>query len=100
MAVESLVRSWSYKLQNAFLKKSKTFRTRYTFVKIIPLNYSGREEQALKKICLTLNLGMLSILFLVLYAVLAVGFIGYILRGLIFSCLKEIAKFSKQPSLL
>ena len=49
MAIESLVRSWSYELQNAFLKKSKTFRTRYTFVKIIPLNYIGREEQALKK---------------------------------------------------
>ena len=31
MAAESPVRSWSYELENAFLKKSDTFRTPYTF---------------------------------------------------------------------
>ena len=35
--------------KNAFLKKSETFRTPYTFVKIVPLNYSGREGRVLKK---------------------------------------------------
>ena len=60
------------KIQNPFLKKSETFRTPNTFVKIIPLNYSERKEQVLKKVCLTLNIGMLSILFLILYAVLLV----------------------------
>ena len=76
MAVESSVRSWSCELQNAFLKKSETFRTAYTFVNIISLYYSGREERVLKKVCLTLNRGMLLILYLVLYTVLVVGILS------------------------
>ena len=57
----------------------------------------NRKNEFLKKVCLTLNLGILSILFLVLYVFLVVG----IKRdfGLIFSCLKKIAKFSKLPPL-
>ena len=39
------------------------------------------KNKLLKKICLTLNLGMLSILFLVLYAVLAVGVLFDIYLG-------------------
>ena len=49
MAVESPVGNWLYELQNAFLKKSETFRPPYTFVKIIRLDDSGREERVLKK---------------------------------------------------
>ena len=32
-----------------FFKKSETFRTSYTSVKIIPLDYSGREERFSKE---------------------------------------------------
>ena len=74
MAVESPVRSWSNELHNAFLKKSKTFRTLYTSTKIIPLDYSGREERALKESML--NFGMLPILSLVLYTALVVGILS------------------------
>ena len=55
-----------------FLKRAKRSELLNTFVKIIPLNYSERKERVLKKVCLTLNIGMLSILFLILYAVLLV----------------------------
>ena len=54
------------------------------------------KNEFLKKVCVTLNRGMLSILFLVLCAVLVVGILSkQIFRGLIFSSLKEIAKFFK-----
>ena len=45
---KKISRTLSYELYNAFLKKSETFRTPYTFVKIIPFNYSGRKERVLK----------------------------------------------------
>ena len=57
-----------------------------------------RRNEFLKKLCLTLNLGMLLILLLVRYALLVVG-ICEILRGLILNYLKKIAKFSKPPPL-
>ena len=101
MAVESPLRSWLNELSNAFLKKSKTFRTPYTFVKIIPLYYSGREERVLKKSMFDIEpRNVVDIISCSICCPSGGDFIKQILRGLIFSYLKEIANFSKPPSLL
>ena len=100
MAVESPVGSWSYELQNAFLKKSETFRTPYTFVKIIPLDYRRREERVLKKIMFDIEpRNVADIISCSVCCPSGGDFIKEILRGLIFSYLKKIAKFSKPPPL-
>ena len=64
------------------------------------ITVDGKNE-FLKKVCLALKRGILSILFHVLYTVLLVGTLSNrMLGGLIFSYLKEIAKFSKPATLL
>ena len=96
MAVESPVGSWSYELQNAFLKKSETFRTPYTFVKIIPLDYRGREERVMFDIE---PRNVADIISCSVCCPSGGDFIKEIRRGLSFSYLKKIGKFSKPPPL-
>ena len=101
MAVQSPVRSWSYELQNAFLKKTETFRTPYTSVKIIPLSDNGRGERVLKKSMFDIEpRNVVNIISCSICCPSGGDFIKQILRGLIFSYLKEIAKFSKPLPLL
>ena len=101
MAVESPVRSWSYELQNAFLKNSESFRTPYTFGNITPFNYIGREERVLKKSMFDIEpRNFADIISCSMYCPSGGVFIKQILGGLIFSYLKKIAKFSKLPTLL
>ena len=101
MAVESPNKRWSYELQNAFLKKSKTFRTLYTFVKITPLNYSRREERVLKKNMFGIELrNVVDIISCSICCPNGGDFIKQILRGLNLSYLKEIVRFSKPPLFL
>ena len=101
MAVESPNKRWSYELQNAFLKKSKTFRTLYTFVKITPLNYSRREERVLKKNMFGIELrNVVDIISCSICCPNGGDFIKQILRGLSLSYLKEIVRFSKPPLFL
>ena len=96
MAIESPVGSWSYELQNAFLKKSKTLRTPYTFVKIILLDYSGREEQVLKKSMFDIEpRNVANIISWSVCCPSGGDFIKEVLRGMIFSYLKKTAEFSK-----
>ena len=100
MAVESPVGSWSYELQNAFLKKSETFRTPYTFVKMIPFDYSGWEEGVLKKIIFDIEpRNVADIISCSVCCPSGGDFIKEIRRGLSFSYLKKIGKFSKPPPL-
>ena len=101
MAAENPVRSWSYELYNAFLKKSETFRTPYNFLKIIPLCNSGREERVLRKTIFDIEpRNVVDIISCSICCPSGGDFIKQILRGLIFSHPKEIAKFSKPPPLL
>ena len=101
MAVESPNKRWSYELQNAFLKKSKTFRTLYTFVKTTPLNYSRREERVLKKNMFGIELrNVVDIISCSICCPNGGDFIKQILRGLNLSYLKEIVRFSKPPLFL
>ena len=83
-----------------FLKTdSKTFRTPYTFVKIIPLDYSGREERVLKKSMFDIEpRNVADIISCSVCCPNGGDFIKEILRGLIFSYLEKIAKFPKPPS--
>ena len=84
-----------------FLKRAK-FSERFILLSTLlhPITVDGKNE-FLKKVCLALKRGILSILFHVLYTVLLVGTLSNrMLGGLIFSYLKEIAKFSKPPTLL
>ena len=93
MAVEEIekpVESWPYELQNAFLKMSKTFGTPYDFVKIIPLNYSGREERILKKSMFDIEpRNVADVISCSVCCPSGKDFIKEILRGLIFSYLKK-----------
>ena len=84
----------------AFLKR-ETFRTPYTFVKIIPLNYSGREERVYIKSMFDIEpRKAVDIISGSICCPSSGDFIKQILRGLSFSYLKEIAKFCKPPRLL
>ena len=67
---------------------------------IIPLNYSGREERVLKKSMFDIQpKNVVDIISCSICCLSGVDLIKEILRGLIFSYLKEIAKFSKSPPL-
>ena len=72
-----------------FLKRAR-LRTPYTFVKIIPLDYSWREERVLKK-CIS-DSEAKNVAEIISCPVCCPGggdFIKEILRGLIFSYLKK-----------
>ena len=67
---------------------------------IIPLNYSGREERVLKKSMFEIQpKNVVDIISCSICCLSGVDLIKEILRGLVFSYLKETAKFSKTPSL-
>ena len=71
-------------------------RTPYTFVKIIPPDYRGGEEQVLKKIMFDIEpRNVADIISCSVCCPSGRDFIREILRGWIFSYLKKIAKFSK-----
>ena len=55
-----------------FLKRVKLSELLMLLPRLFNLNTVDGKNEFLKKVCLTLNRGMLSILFLVLYAVLVV----------------------------
>ena len=83
-----------------FLKKSETFRTPYTFVMTIPLDYSGREERVLEKIMFHIEpRNVADIISCSVCCPVGGDFIKEILRGFIFSYLKKVTKFSKPPPL-
>ena len=81
----------------------KRARLSELLIRLSRLFYSITEDgnnEFFKKLCLTLNLGMLPILFLVLYAVLVVGILSKRYLGDWFLIIfKKIAKFSKPPPL-
>ena len=80
---------------------SETLKTVYTFINIIPLAYSRREERVLKKSIFDIEpRNVVDIIYCSIFCPTGRDFIKEILRGLIFSYLKEIAKFSKPLSLL
>ena len=84
-----------------FLKKAKFLELLVLFSRLFhSIRVDGKNE-FLKKVCLTLNRGVLSILFLVLYAVLVMGiFLNRYLGDWFLVNFKEKAKFSKPPPLL
>ena len=78
-----------------FLKREKLSELLILLSRLFNSFTVGGKNEFLKKVCLTLNQGMFSVLFLVLYSVLVVGILSN--RYLYF---KEIAMFSKPPLLL
>ena len=81
--------------------RRKTFVTPYIFVKIIPLNYWGQKERVLKRSVFDIEPGNVAdIISCSVCCPSGRDFIKEILRGLICSYLKKLAKFSKPSSLL
>ena len=73
----------------------RTFRTLYTFVKIMPLNYGRREKRVLKKSMFDIvPRNVVSIISCSICCPSRGDFIKQILRGWIISYLKEITKIS------
>ena len=82
-----------------FLKRARLSEL-IILVKIIPLDCSGREERVLKKIMFDIEpRNVADIISCSVCCPSGGDFIKEILRGLIFSYLKKIAKFSKPPPL-
>ena len=82
-----------------FLKRARLSEL-IILVKIIPLDCSGREERVLKKIMFDIEPRNVADIISCSVCCPSGGyFIKEIVRGLIFSYLKKIAKFSKPPSL-
>ena len=72
--------------KNALLQKSKTFRTSYAFIKIIPLDYRRREEQVIKKSMFDIEPRNVADIISCSISYLSGGdFIKQMLSGLIFS---------------
>ena len=72
--------------KNALLQKSKTFRTSYTFIKIIPVDYRRREEQVIKKSMFDIEPRNVADIISCSISYLSGGdFIKQMLSGLIFS---------------
>ena len=82
-----------------FLKRAKLSELLILLSRLFHSITVDGKNQFLKKVCLTLNRGMLSILFLVLYAVLVVGISSNRYLGDWF-LVTLITKFPKPPLLL